>query len=82
MTDPGKDGQRQPAPTRMVHGITRYDLAFIGLVCIALMALCVFSGTGTPLFIAAIGSGAALAGVWIRFRRTRHPSIKGDGTLE
>ncbi len=66
------------ATPRLVTGLTRYDLSFLALVAIALMVLCVFSGSGTPLFLIAIGAGAGLAVVWMRFRKSRHPSLRDD----
>ena len=83
MADSGDDQRERSTsapvrPTPMVHGVTRYDLVFTGSVCVALIALCVFSGAGTPLFLAAIGSGGGLAAFWLRFRKNRHPSIKDD----
>ncbi len=62
----------------LVGGATRWDVSFLGLVAVALMVLCVVSGPGTPLFLLAIGAGAALAVGWVRFRKTRHPSLTDD----
>ncbi len=66
------------ATPRLVAGLTRYDLSFLALVASALMVLCVFSGPGTPLFLIAIGAGAGLAVAWMRFRKSRHPSLRDD----
>ncbi len=72
-------GRESPgARSGLVAGLTRYDLSFLALVATALMVLCVVSGPGTPLFLFAIGAGAGLAIVWVRFRRSRHPNLKDD----
>jgi hypothetical protein len=61
----------------LVHGLTRYDTVFAGAVTVVLMGICVVSGAGTPLFIAAIAAGAGAA-VW-RARSARSTlSIKDD----
>jgi len=66
----------------LVHGLTRYDSAFVGLVVVALMGLCVFSGAGTPLFVGAIAVGAGLGVLMLRLRKNKHPSLKANEPSE
>ena len=76
--EPGKEPPPTRGITRLAHSLTRHDDAFAGLVALALMALCVFSGTGTPLFVGVIAAGGGAAVLLLRFRKNRHPSLKDD----
>jgi hypothetical protein len=68
----------RPTQNGLVHGLTRHDTAFAGGVALVLMGICVFSGTGTPIFVWAIGAGAVAAVVLHRSVR-KSLTIKPDG---
>jgi len=73
-----RQNDRRPRPDApLVHGLTRYDTAFAGGVALALMGICVMSGAGMPLFLAAIGAGATIA-AWRLRRPQRMPSLHDD----
>jgi hypothetical protein len=62
----------------LVHGVTRYDTTFAGLVALALMGLCVVGSPGTPLFVGAIAGGGVFALLLHRARGRKRISIARD----
>lgn len=62
----------------LVHGVTRYDTTFAGLVALALMGLCVVASPGTPLFVGAIAGGGVFAFLLHRARSKKRISIARD----
>jgi hypothetical protein len=78
-----RDVASQPAQTvprsgGLVHGVTRYDTTFAGLVAMALMGLCVAGSPGTPLFVGAIAGGGVFAFLLHRARGRKRTSIASD----
>ena len=62
----------------LVHGVTRHDTTFAGLVALALMALCVVGSPGTPLFVGAIAGGGVFAVLLHSARGRKRTSIARD----